>query len=727
MLTATRLGVALVLAVLSLWPAAAATRGVWTSHGPEGGTITALAIDPQTPTTLYAGTRVGGAFKSVDGGESWQAINNGLADVRIRRGGDPTSPISPIVDHDALGHLYVTAVAIDPRTPSTVYAATLTGNVFKSTNGGRSWRVLDVGKRIRFIRSLVIDPKTPTTIYVSGSPVDWNPGMPEPMSIYVGGGVLKSLDAGRHWSPVNAGLTQYSPLYGPKPDLGRPALAIDPVAPSTLYAATKAGVFKTTDGGANWRSVNSGLSGLEPTALVIDPQTTSTLYVAGRVTSLRSVRVFESIDEGRTWKAVSTRGLTTNDLQSLVIDPLRPTTIFAAGGSSAPGGHGPEGFMSGGIFKSTDGGRTWRSINHALTKGAVQALALHPRDSNTIYAGISSGGVFKSTDGGGGWRPINAGFRGLDLYPVALAIDPVAPTNVYAATDGGGILKSTDGGRNWRPTNRGLVNAGVRVLAVDPRTPSTLYAGTAKGGIFKSTDAGDSWHTANAGLGDVAPFDVTALVLDPRTPSTIYMSWRGSTYGTPSDVYKSVNGGETWVSTSFGLPDDRDVVGLAVAPETPQVIYASVSRMHGVIYRTSDGGRTWALASPSSNLGEVLAVDPQAADIVYASGVLRREGLGIFKSTDGGRSWRPINVGLTSFHVNAVAIDPRTPTTVYLGTMEWPNQRRGGVFKSIDGGKTWRPMNAGLTDLHIEALAIDPQTSSTIYAATRDGVFVMRR
>ena len=99
----------------------------------------------------------------------------------------------------------------------------------------------------------------------------------------------------------------------------------------------------------------------------------------------------------------------------------------------------------------------------------------------------------------------------------------------------------------------------------------------------------------------------------------------------------------------------------------------------------------------------------------------------MLKSTDGGQTWRQVNRGLTNLHVTAIAIDPRAPMTIYLGTMEWPNQSHGGVFQSTDGGATWHPMNAGLTHLTINALTIDPTTSLTLYAATEDGVFVLRR
>src|SRR5437870_6352389 len=145
--------------------AAAAQSGTWVSNGPEGGTIHALAIDPQTSSTLYAGTSGGGVFQSTDGGASWRAINTGL-----------TIP-------------YINALAIDPQTPTTLYAGTYGGGVFQSADAGASWSAINSGLTIPYIKALAIDPQTPTTLYAGTS----------------GGGVFQSTDAGASSSAINSG------------------------------------------------------------------------------------------------------------------------------------------------------------------------------------------------------------------------------------------------------------------------------------------------------------------------------------------------------------------------------------------------------------------------------------------------------------------------------------------------------------------------------------------
>jgi photosystem II stability/assembly factor-like uncharacterized protein len=160
--------------------AVAAPSAVWTTNGPEGATVSALALDPQSPDTLYAGTVDNGVFKSTDAGGRWSAINAGLGDLRI------------------------TELAIDPQSVSTLYAGTSSGGVFKSIDAGGSWSAINAGLNYvtASIGALAIDPQVPATLYAGTS----------------SGGVFKSTDGGSIWVAASAGL----------PGLGITTLAIDP-------------------------------------------------------------------------------------------------------------------------------------------------------------------------------------------------------------------------------------------------------------------------------------------------------------------------------------------------------------------------------------------------------------------------------------------------------------------------------------------------------------------
>lgn len=286
----------------------------------------------------------------------------------------------------------------------------------------------------------------------------------------------------------------------------------------------------------------------------------------------------------------------------------------------------------------------------------------------------------------------------------ALAVNPLTPTTLYAGRWAGDLYKSIDGGESWRPvktwrrSNVGSLGA-LRSLALDPKTPSTIYAGTLGEGVFKSTDAGESWRPINAGLGELvtvypqgaggAAVKVESLAVDPQTPTTVYMRWASAPFETPSGVYKSTNAGASWIAINRGLPEKAlgpsggAVLALTIAPSAPTTLYLSLFWQKTSTYKTTDGGTTWFQTSSGLSAGTALVVDPHTPDIVYINGGPSRNGSGISKSTDGGKSWRPINTGLTNLKVFAIAIDPQTPTTLYAGTVEDHGQAQGGFLRVL--------------------------------------------
>ena len=299
---------------------------VWTSSGPAGGNITAIAIDPTHPATVYAATGRfpggsfvgggGGVFKSVAAGVSWTSVTRGLR--------------SPLVN----------ALAIDPRTPTIIYAGTNDG-VAKSTNGGLSWD--SAGLTSMRLNALVVAPTASTTLYAGANGV-----------------VFTSVDGGANWTAHVLPLT--SEVL---------CLAVDPTTPSIVYAGTKGdplgrgSVFRSTDGGVHWRNI--GLD-LFVYALAIDPTNPSIIYASG------IAGVYKSTDRGDAWSYQADFAG-----NALAVDPTAPSTLYL--GTTAYG-----------ILKSTDGGTNWQFVNTGfqLDVGApaVFALAIDPTTPTTIYAGM---------------------------------------------------------------------------------------------------------------------------------------------------------------------------------------------------------------------------------------------------------------------------------------------------------------------------------------------------
>ena len=289
-----------------------------------------------------------------------------------------------------------------------------------------------------------------------------------------------------------------------------------------------------------------------------------------------------------------------------------------------------------------------------------------------------------------------------------------APITIYAGT-GAGVFKSTDGGMNW--VSSGLTSFGVAALAIDPTNPSTLYAGTGSGGgVFKSTDGGESWIPVNDGL-ELSSFPshgvsgVSDIVIDPINPFTLYAGT--SSFG--DGIFKSTNGAMNWAAMNTGLEKqvgNLDVRALAIHPVDPMTLYVTGATGFG-FWKSLNGGGSWFPLLPGS--GFALAIDPANPATVYAAGPN-----GISKSTDDGFRWNLIVIGLTNTFVKVIVIDPDNTNTLYVGT---PGET-GGVFKSTDGGALWVPVNSGLVGIgEVGALVIDPTDTGTVFAGTDVGVF----
>jgi len=656
----------------------AAGSSKWTSIGPFGGSIQSLAIDPQNPTTLYAGTN-SGIFKSTDGGTSWISINS---------------------------MFFVGSLAIDPQNSDTLYAGGY--GVFKSVDGGINWSeassgifpMSQNGPGYGNVLSLVIDPQHPDTLYAGTAR-----------------GLYKSVDGSATWKAAGAGLPTLPVAPGVSVALNVDRLTIDPQNPNTLYTLVSlphafgngglvccsTAIFKTTDGGASWNALAPPVGRLPSfdmpspiSTIAIDPQNPKTVYAV----EPRAPALFKSVDGGATWSTVNS-GIAPF---ALAIDPQNPNTLYAS--------------TNDGFFKSADGGTNWTAAASGLP-GGVGLVAIDPQHPTIVYAARGMNGLFKSVDGAANWTSMNSGMSTWSIR--ALAIDPHNSSSIYAAVPfwQGGVLK-TEGGSKWTSLSSTLPNFYPVVLAIDPQNPKTLYAGTyagdfgPAGGIFKSTDGGVTWSAATSGLPEVLR-EVSALAIDPKSPNTILA-------GTDQGVFKSIDAGASWNKSNIGLPDTY-ISALTIDPQTPRTVYASGS---GRLFKSLDGGVRWgALDFPANVEAGVLAIDPQNSNVVYAGSYK-----GLFKSTDAGASWTASGMGLpTGPWMSALVIDPQNPSTLYTGfsgaeldSCNFPcSGFNDGVFKSIDAGATWTAVNSGLTTQHVTSLAIDPQNPDRLYAGTLGG------
>ncbi len=282
----------------------------------------------------------------------------------------------------------------------------------------------------------------------------------EPDTLYLaafGSGVYKTVDGGRHWTTASRGLDDPMVL----------ALAVDPIAPRTLYAGTDSGVFVSRDGAATWSRTGSAIAGRNVRSLAVVPTRPTVLYAAS------DQGVLWSWDQGRGWASRSD-GLEARDIRVVRLDPIRSGRLYAGG--------------FGGVYRSEDGGRRWEARNEGLADRRVRALVLDPTRPGVLYAGTAGGGVFATEDAGGRWTALSAGLRNLTVLSLL-----ATPDGGRFAGTVGGVHRWDAGAAAWRVVGEDILTLTVTFVATSPHRPATVYAGTG-GLVFVSEDRGQHWQ-----------------------------------------------------------------------------------------------------------------------------------------------------------------------------------------------------------------------------------------
>ena len=564
--------------------------------------IYSLAVDGANPALVYV-VNLGGLYRSVDGAGTWSRIGASLP--------------SPIY-----------AVASDPSSPSSVYVAAGSSQIFRSSDSGATWAerapvpVLGADP----IHKLIYDPSGSGKIYA-----------------VTRGSVYRSTTGVTAWVPSGAGLP-YSTISD---------FVVVPGAPSVLYAALPEGVYRSGDGGGFWSLVSSGpILGIAARSVGTLSGSPNTVF-----TGLADSRLFWSLDGGSTWAY-------NNQICTLptgfAVSPASPATIYAAcgnvilrsvnSGSSWSATSVPNGsFVFLGIaaattssttvyavdlrgaYRSSNGGTTWYAANSGLRNTTISSVAIDPVTPDVVLVTESdNGSIFRSADAGVTWTSVWA-TGGLHY---AVAIDPSSHLTAY----GGGALglwKTTDGGTNWVRTP---LSSTVLDIRIDPSAPATVYAATVTG-VYKTLDRGGVWNPS--GLTTY----VSRLAIDPSNTQILY----AATFG--QGLFQTVDGASTWNSLAFpgAIVDD------VLVTTAPAGVVAAV-RGSG-LFRSTDGGSTWTpvgsgLASVSVN---VMAKDPSSASTIYAG----TKDAGVWKSTDAGVSFSPFSAGFpVTSSVLALAASP---------------------------------------------------------------------
>lgn len=381
-------------------------------------------------------------------------------------------------------------------------------------------------------------------------------------------------------------------------------------------------------------------------------------------------------------------------------------------------------------------GFSFRSIGPAFMSGRIADIAIDSNNENVWYVAVGSGGVWKTTNAGTTWKPLT------DDQPFystgAITLDPSNTQTVWLGTGenvggrhvgiGHGIFISRDGGKSWE--NKGLKKSEhISKIIVHPKDPNTVWV-AAQGplwspggerGLYKTTDGGATWKstiTLDKWTG------VTDLVIDPRNPDVLYAaSWQRhrnvAAYmggGPGTALYKSIDGGNSWRKLKTGLPtSDMGKIGLAISPINPNVLYAAIEldRRKGAVYRSDNGGESWIKMSDTvsgatgPHYYQELVASPHHFDRIYLMNVR------VLVSENGGRDFYTMKEAKKHSDNHALVFKKDDPNYLLIGT-------DGGLYESFDNTQNWKFVsNLPLTQFYKVAVD-DTYPFYNIFGGTQD-------
>lgn len=564
----------------------------------------------------------------------------------------------------------VRSLVSDPSNPDRMLLGTQAGQAYVSTDGAKSWQRLrgfhPPGNWV--VDDLLIDPKDPKVLYAGM----WSLGRG-------GGGVYKSTDGGESWSEMTGMAGQ---------DVR--ALALAPSDSRILVAGTRDGVFRSSDAGETWQRISplghAEIRTLESVA--IDPHDPDVIYVGTWHLP------WKTTDGGTHWSQIHRGMIDDSDVFSLVVNPSDPSNLYIGACT--------------GIYRTDDAAVQWTKIKGIPNSSRrTRSLVLDPGDPAIVYAGTTEG-LWRSTNGGKTWTHVTDPAWVIN----AVVVDPRDPRHFYLGMDDIGVMETRDGGGTFDARNNGFVQRQVSSLVADPSEPGRFYAGLlhdgAQGGVYTTSDYGASWQQMSDGL---KGRDVRSLLLLAEPAGRLLA-------GTPDGVFEYSPARRVWENRShWELPSAKHgaaAPGVIVwelyrrAQQDP--IYAATSRG---LYRSRDG-RDWIRLPAPGNPGSMFAVTTLGA---AGRTIVAAEADGAVISRNGGQNWTPLDLGVSGpLRVYRVVSHPAAPNVLFLGSSL-------GLFRSTDSGRSWERFGRGIPFAPVMEVLISPANPQHVIVGGASGIF----
>ena len=666
----------------------------WRMIGPfRGGRTVGAAGIPDQPNIFFIGVNNGGVWKTDDYGHTWR----------------------PIFDDQPTGS--IGAVAVAPSDPNIIYVGSGEGlqrpdlsvgdGMYKSTDGGKTWRHMGL-RDGQQIPAILVDPRNPNRLFVAVLGHPYGPNAER--------GVFRSTDGGETWQKV---------LYKDE-HTGAVDLAFDPRNPQTVYAVLwqarqgpwengafsgpNSGLFKSTDGGNTWNPLTGGLptfaQGLGRIGIGMAPSDPSRMYAL--VESREAGGVYRSDDAGGTWSRVNSeqrvygRG---SDFACVRVDPKNKDVIYVANTST---------------YRYTDAGKTFTAIKGAPGGDDYHNIWINPNNPNIILLAVDQGATVSVNYG----RTWSSWYNQPTAQFYHVITDNQFPYWVYGGQQESGSAgvasRGNDGQitvREWHPVGA----AEYAYVAPDPLNPNIIYGGGMGG---PSENAVTRYNRMTGNIEHVGPagthrhLRTLPVLFSQVEPHTLYI-------GTES-VMKTIDGGKNWETISpdlsretYDVPASVSSYGEAARRQATRrgVVYAigpsylNVNTIwagtdDGLIHVTRDGGKSWKNVTPQAMRpwDKVSQLDSSHFDdqTVYAAiNALRLDDLRphIYRTHDGGATWKETVQGLPDGPVNAVREDAVRKVLLFAAT-------ELAVYVSFNDGDNWQPLRLNMPATSIRDLVI---------------------
>jgi photosystem II stability/assembly factor-like uncharacterized protein len=662
----------------------------WRMIGPfRGGRTVGATGVPGQPNVFYIGVNNGGVWKTTDYGQTWK----------------------PIFDDQPTGS--IGALAVAPSNSQIIYVGSGEGlqrpdlstgdGIYRSADGGKTWRHLGL-RNAQQIGAILVDPRDSNLVYVAA--------LGHPYGANEERGVFRSTDGGETWQKI---------LYKDE-NTGAIALAFDPTNSKIIYADLWAarqgpwengawqgpgsGLYKTTDGGNTWRQLTKGLptfeQGLGRIGIAVAPSDPNTIYAT--VDSPQLGGIYRSDNGGDTWNRTSSdrrvwaRG---SDFAEIDVDPSNKEIVYCSAIAA---------------YRSTDGGKTFVTFKGAPGGDDYHTLWINPENPQIMLFAVDQGAVI-TVNGGETW---SSWYNQPTAQFYHVITDNQFPYWVYGGQQESGSAGVKSRGDNGAITFRDWRTVGVEeygYVAPDPLNPNLIYGGKAT--RFDLTTG----HVQNVApeilrSGKYRFLRTAPILFSPIDPRVLFLAG--------NVLFKTTNGGASWEIISPDLsrekPDVPESIGVyrrpelatqprrgviyAVAPSPKDINTIWAGTDDGLIHVTKDGAKTWQNVTPPeiTSWSKISQIDASHFDVGTAYVAVNRIRLDdqkphIFRTTDGGATWKEVVNGLPDGPVNTVKEDPQKRGLLFAGT-------ETAVFVSFDDGNNWQPLRLNMPATSIRDLVV---------------------